>query len=165
MVVFFNLDSSQFLLSELLSFLCQFSLHALVIELFALLGALVARPELILDVVLAILAVFRLCSTHFHVFCPFVHRNCLITPLALPWFHAAVFLVISEDTCWCLILAVLAFYPGVSVLLMVFFIALGNYLSTLRALVVLAGASELMHVELGKFDALLAIGAYLCRLF
>lgn len=124
-----------------------------------------AHPVSILDVVLAILALFRLRSTHFHVFCPFVHRNSLFTPLALSWFHAAIFLVISEDICWRFILAVLAFYLGVSVLLMVFLITPGNYLSTRRTLVVLAGASELMHGKFSNFDAHIAVGAYFCRLF
>ena len=118
-------------------------------------------PVLPLDEPTALLALVSLSATVFNVADPDVDLEDLFAVGTRPRLHVALFFVIPELVRRGLEIAVLTLHGLVRSGLVLFALGLGNNLAALPALVVVAGASNLMHAELGYGYGLLTSSANL----
>ena len=119
---------------------------------------------LLLDVVLAILALLSLCAALLHVIDPYFNFEFKIAPRALFWPHITIFFVVAELCPRHGVWTVLTFYGLVSGFLMLLSFGFGNNLAAFLALVVVTGTSDFVHAELTYFDCSITCWTNLCLL-
>ena len=155
-LILLNFQPPHLLLCELLRLAFQLLHLPLLPILFALLAALVTGPVLLHDVRFAHFAELRLGATQIVMLRPSVLLECLIAPFAGFGPPIAPFLMVPKHLRVVRVCAVLTLDSPVGPLFVLFALRLGDYLATLRALVIVSHACDLVQAEFGQIYRLFA---------
>ena len=147
---FFDPEFLDFLESLLL--LAGFLVLLLLEHDLTLVAGFVVAPVLLLNVALALFALLRFSSARFHVVDPPFDGENLLAILARPRLHVAPFFVVPELSLGGGERTVFAIYRLMGLLFVLFAVRLGDHFAALATLVVVAGASNIVHAEFAHGD-------------
>ena len=109
-------------------------------------------PLLLLNEVLTVLTLVRLGPTGFLMVKPHFDAEDLLAPLTLLWLQFTRFLVIPKLSHCCSVRAVLTLDRLVSSCLVLLSVCLGDNITALATLIVVAGTSDVVHSKLAYFN-------------
>ena len=119
------------------------------------------RPLLLLDIVLALLALCGLCAAGLNMIYPDFDPELLLAVLALLGTHVTILFMATELYRWGSIWTELALDGLVCCLIVLLTICFCHNITALAALVIVSSAANLMHPNLADLDGSLACGAHL----
>ena len=154
------LHSEALKLSQALLLFLKFLLPGLLSEHLALIRGLMLRPVLLLNEMLTLFALVRLCAALFDVVDPDLDAELLLAILALLGPHVTILFMLTELDDGCRVWTELALDRFVGSLFVLLAIGLGHDVTTLATLVVVSSTADFMHSDLAHFNGPLTSRAH-----